>query len=52
MGTEDGFRGTEYQPVPIEFSKIWVPMGTGYEPDKKLWVPMGTGYQLEKNFGY
>ena len=30
--------------------KLWVLVGTGYRPDKKLWVPMGTGYQPEKNF--
>ena len=23
-------------------------MGTEYRPDKKSWVPMGTGYQLQK----
>ena len=22
---------------------FWVPMGTGYRPEKKFWVPMGTG---------
>ena len=37
-----------YRPVPIELLKIWVPMGTGYQPDKKLWVPMGTGYRPDK----
>ena len=29
---------------------VWVPMGTGYQPEKIFWVPMGTG-QI-KNCGY
>ena len=30
--------------------KFWEKMGTGDQPDKNFWVPMGTGYQPEKYF--
>ena len=41
--------GFEMKPFSklIEFQKIWVPMGTGYRPERNFWVPMDTGYQPE-----
>ena len=34
--------GTEEYRVPAK-KIFWVPMDTGYRPNKKFWVPMGTG---------
>ena len=49
---EFGPRFRHYNSGFIEFQKIWIPMGTGYQREKKCgyrWVP-GTG--RIKNCGY
>ena len=43
------FWGTDGYRVAAR-KKIWVPMGTGYEPEKNFAVPMDTGYGTEKKF--
>ena len=36
----------------IKFQKIWVPMGTGYRPEKNFGYRRVPGTSEKKNFGY